>query len=46
MDLVKNFPTKKNLSITTTRQWGIAVVGNQHRALLGGVGIELASYSF
>ena len=29
-----------------TRQLGFAVVGNKHRTLLGGVGFELASYSF
>ena len=29
-----------------TRQYAIAVVGNKHRTLLGGVGIELASYRF
>ena len=29
-----------------TRRLGIAVVVNKHRTLLGGVGIELASWSF
>ena len=46
VDIAKRTSTETFFAALSTRHSGIAVVVFKHRTLLGGVGIELASYRF